>query len=218
MGRIAVGILDFFFPPKCPFCQGLLGPGETLLCAACQRELPWLAGKEVERKGGCFSRCVSPLRYAGLVRQSIHRFKFEGQRGYAPAYGVLLAQCVESHEFGTFQAVTWAPVSKKRRRKRGFDQGELLAQGVARHLAVPCLPLLKKVRHTPPQSGLQEEAQRRGNVLGVYEVAKGRNISGQRILLVDDVITSGSTLEECAGELLTAGAAEVLCVTLARAK
>ena len=82
-------------------------------------------------------------------------------------------------------------------------------------LEVPALPLLSKTRDTPPQSGLEEAGQRRANVLGVY---RAPDAAGLRVLLADDVVTTGSTLSECARTLLTAGAAEVVCVTLAQAR
>lgn len=83
-------------------------------------------------------------------------------------------------------------------------------------LEVPALPLLSKTRDTPPQSGLEEAGQRRANVLGVYRAPDAA--AGLRVLLADDVVTTGSTLSECARTLLTAGAAEVVCVTLAQAR
>ena len=92
----------------------------------------------------------------------------------------------------------------------------LLAEEAARVLEVPALPLLSKTRDTPPQSGLEEAGQRRANVLGVYRAPDAA--AGLRVLLADDVVTTGSTLSECARTLLTAGAAEGGCVTLAQAR
>ncbi len=210
--------LDLIFPPRCAFCRRLLDREERYLCERCQGVLPWLEGAATEKKGEFFSLCVSPLRYEGDVRESIHRYKFKGISGYAGTYGVLTAQCVRDHLAGRYDLVTWAPLSKKRRRKRGYDQAELLAQAVAQELDCPAAAILCKRRDTPAQSGLKGEAERRANAMGAYECAEPTLAAGKRVLLVDDVVTTGATLSECAKVLLTAGAAEVVCATLAKAR
>ena len=136
--------------------------------------------------------------------------------GYDQQLKELLAQCAAEHFSGEFDTVTWVPVSPRRLRQRGYDQARLLAEEAARVLEVPALPLLSKTRDTPPQSGLEEAGQRRANVLGVYRAPDAA--AGLRVLLADDVVTTGSTLSECARTLLTAGAAELVCVTLAQAR
>ena len=128
-----------------------------------------------------------------------------------------MAQCIADHGLDTFDLICWAPVSKKRRRKRGYDQGELLAREAAKQLGRECVPLLKKVRDTPAQSGLKDPSARRANVMGAYQAVEPALVVGKRILLVDDVVTTGETLSECASTLLMAGAEEVFCVTLAKA-
>ncbi len=210
-------LLDLLFPPKCAFCGKLLKRGERGMCAKCQAALPWLAGAAAEQKGEFYKVCVSPLRYQGEVRASIHRYKFKGGRGYAGLYGTLVAQCVKDHLAGEYDLITWAPLSDKRKRERGYDQAFLLAQAAALELDTAAVELLRKARHTGAQSGVKGEAQRRANVLGAYEVVDGELAEGRRILLIDDVVTTGATLSECARALRTAGAKEVVCATLARA-
>lgn len=209
-------LLDLLFPPRCPFCQKLLAEGEAGLCSACQKNLPWLTGAEAEQKGEFYRRCVSPLRYQGEVRASIHRYKFKGRRGYAGVYGALVAQCIADHLAGEYDLITWVPLSARRRRKRGYDQAALLAGAAGRMLNVEAVPTLGKKRDTPAQSGLKGEARRRANVLGAYDVLNSVQVSGRRVLLVDDVLTTGATLSECARVLRTAGATQVVCATLAR--
>lgn len=209
-------LLDLLFPPRCPFCRRLLTERHALLCPDCQRTLPWLEGDSARRTGEFFGVCVSPLAYRGPVREAVHRYKFSGSRSYARPFGQLMAQCVRDQLDGRFDCVTWAPLSARRLRHRGYDQARLLAEEAARVLEVPALPLLSKTRDTPPQSGLEEAGQRRANVLGVYRAPDAA--AGLRVLLADDVVTTGSTLSECARTLLTAGAAEVVCVTLAKAR
>lgn len=210
--------LDLLFPPKCPYCQRLLEGSYVPACPQCQPLLPWLVGAQGERKIDFADRCLSPLGYRGSVVESIHRFKFSGRASYARPYGILVAQCVRDNWKEPLDAVTWTPLSGPRRRSRGYDQAQLLAKWTARELGLPLLGMLDKVRDTPPQSGLEEDAQRRANVLGAYRLRKEARPANMRLLLVDDVVTSGSTLSECARLLSGGGAASVLCATLAQAR
>ena len=128
-----------------------------------------------------------------------------------------MAQCVRDHLKEEADGVTWAPLSRKRRRKRGFDQAELLARELGANLSLPVVSLLEKSRHTQPQSSLSDPSQRRANARGAYRLRPKGQVEGRRWLLVDDVVTSGSTLGECAYLLKQAGAEKVWCVTLAQA-
>lgn len=211
-------LLDLLFPPKCTFCGGLLSQSGLLMCPECQRTLPWLEGAAAEKKVEFAELCVSPLRYQDDVRQSIHRFKFTGRRWYARTYGVLTAQCVQDHLTGEYDLISWVPVSRKRRRQRGYDQARLLSDETGAHLGLEPVELLRKIRDNPAQSSLKDAAQRRANVMSVYEAPWPERAAGRRILLVDDVVTTGETLSECARTLRMAGAEAVVCVTLARAK
>ena len=188
------GMLDLLFPPKCPFCRMVLDEPRAPVCPDCQEKLPWLIGERGKRRVNFTKGCVSPLRYRDSVREAIQHYKFTPNPAYGEPFGMLMTQCVQDHpEIGS-DLITWAPLSRKRRWKRGFDQAELLARTIGRELGIPVLPTLNKIRDTPPQSGLEEDAARRANAMGAYELRQGETISGKRILLVDDVVTSGSTL------------------------
>ena len=119
-------------------------------------------------------------------------------------------------EMTDFDILSWIPVSPLRRFFRGYDQCKLLAQAVAEELNVHPLPLLKKVRHNQPQSRIKDDAARRANVLGAYRVTNPDSVAGKRILLLDDVITTGATAGECARMLWLAGAKSVNCAAVAR--
>ena len=216
--KISEVLLNLLFPPKCIFCGQILERSGLLLCPDCQQSLPWLVGNSAERKIEFISLCVSPLRYKEPVDASIRRFKFSGRSWYAKSYGVLTAQCVQDHLAGKFDVISWVPVSRKRRRERGYDQAYLLAQETAANLAMPLVPMLEKVRHNKAQTSLEDDAARRANVLGAYRVPDPAQVSGKRVLLVDDVVTTGQTLSECARTLRMAGARDVICVTLAKAR
>jgi ComF family protein len=114
-----------------------------------------------------------------------------------------------------FDCLTWIPVSRIRKFTRGFDQVELLAQAVGRELGITPVPMLKKIRHNRRQSSIAGQAQRRANVLGAYRIENALEIQDKRILMLDDILTTGSTASECARMLLTAGAKEVHCAAMA---
>ena len=189
-------LLDLFFPPKCPFCGKVLD--HAGICPACEKALPWTeegAGLR-ELPGGL--QCAAPLWYEGKVREGLLRFKFQGARAAAGPLGELVARCAAERFSGAFDVVTWVPVSRRRLRSRGYDQARLLAESACRLWEVRPEQLLQKITDNPAQSGLTEEAARRANVLGVYEAAEPERIQGYRILLVDDICTTGATLAECA--------------------
>ena len=112
--------------------------------------------------------------------------------------------------------ITWTPVSEKRLRQRGYDQAMLLAMAAALALDDVAVETLKKCRDTPAQSSLENADQRRSNVVGVYEIVDPELIAGKRVLLIDDIITTGSTLEEASNTLMKAGAASVMAAAVAQ--
>lgn len=219
MSRPLGALLDLLFPPRCVFCRRLLHRGEEGICPRCQQELPWALGAEAEQTGEFFSLCASPLWYQDQVRASFHRYKFKGVRGYSRTYGRLVAQCVQDHLAGRYDLITWVPLSRARLRQRGYDQAMLLASAAALALDDVAAETLCKVRDTEAQSGLgKNDASRRANVLSAYQVTDPALVEGRRVLLIDDIVTTGSTLSECAQVLRTAGATDVVCAALARSR
>lgn len=218
MSRVLDGLLDLLFPPKCPFCHRLLAPGCDPLCPDCRRTLPWLSGTNLETTVELTAGCLSPLAYRDEVRESVHRFKFGGRSGYSAIYAALMAQAVrERWPDVRFDAVSYVPLSRRRRRKRGYDQAQLLARDISVRLGLPCMCTLRKCRHTAAQSMQTDAGSRKVNVMNAYKPAREYDLSGKTLLLCDDVVTTGSTLSECARVLRTAGASKVYAVTLARA-
>lgn len=216
--RCSAALLDLLFPPRCAFCGALLADGEEGFCTQCRRTLPWTTQEGPPKRCAGLAQCLSPLWYQDVVRRSFHRYKFRGRTVCAGTYGRLMAQCVLDRLEGEFDLLTWVPLSKKRRRRRGYDQSLLLAQAVAGELGREVTPTLEKVRDTRAQSSLEQAELRHANVKGVYAVPVPETVDGKCILLVDDIVTTGSTLSECAQALLAAGAGHVSAVTLARAR
>lgn len=210
-------LLDLLYPPKCPFCGRVLERGEEDWCASCQEELPWTEpgdGKTVE----FCDTCLSPLWYRDGVRNGMRRYKFNGGRGHARLFGALAAQCLQDRWEGPVDLITWVPLHPGRRRKRGYDQAELLARRVGELMGLPVEPALEKIRITAVQSQTGENEARKSNVQGAYRALPGLDLAGKRIVLVDDVATSGATLSECATALRQAGAEAVVGLTFARAR
>jgi competence protein ComFC len=210
-------ILDLLFPPKCIFCGKLLNKGVSSVCEKCAGALPYAKGTEIRQKGDFFDVCVSPLHYVDNVRKSILRFKFKGATAYAEYYGKLLAKCIRENLTEKYELITWVPLSTKRAKDRGYDQAMLLALAAALELDNVAVETLKKTSHIQAQSSIADKDARKINVSGAYEATDPELIAGKHILLIDDIITTGSTLSECARTLLMSGAEAVVCATLARA-
>lgn len=206
-------ILDLLFPPKCPLCRKVLPPGQHRLCHSCQDAT---VSQHTQIEGTFFSQCLICLSYQGKVRKAVHRFKFEDQPGYATAFGGLIAQAVARKYADNYDLVTWIPVSAKRLRERGYDQAMLLAQATAHCLGTEAVKTLEKNTDNPRQSSIQDPALRKANVRDVYCAVDTQRIQGKGILLIDDVITTGATMDEAARTLLEAGAGYVVGAALAR--
>ncbi len=208
-------LLSTLYPSKCILCESLLGEDETDLCRSCREKVQeYPKGKF---KISFVARWGAIWYYKDDIRSSILRYKFLRRLPYGAAYGRLLAMKLLQSGMVDFDVLTWVPISFRRRWKRGFDQVAVIAKATAKELGCEAQPVLKKVRHNKPQSRETSHAGRRANVLGAYRVKDASAIQGKRILLIDDIITSGATVSECAKTLLSAGAKEVICAAVAAA-
>ena len=209
-------LLNLLFPPKCLLCRHILKDEELDLCRTCRVDGPECTN--YQKKIPFIDSWTAVWYYEDNARRSLLRYKFGGKRGYAQGYGRLLAmKLLEAHPEG-FDILTWVPVSRLRKFRRGYDQVELLAQFVGTELGLEPMPLLQKIRHNRPQSGIIGDAKRRANVLGVYRVGNPAILQEKNVLLLDDIITTGATAAECARVLLTAGAKEIHCGAVAVAR
>lgn len=206
-------IQELLFPRKCVLCQKLLSREETDLCHNCRQDTS--QRPKTTKKLPHIAQWYAMWYYEGSVRESLHRYKFRNRPSYSQSYGRLLAMQLSQQFSEGYDVITWVPISAKRKRKRGYDQVELLAESVSKELGIPAVAILKKVVDNPPQSGISGYAQRKANVLGVYECVVSPE--GKRILLLDDILTTGATASECARMLLTAGAKQVYCAAIAAA-
>ncbi len=214
--KILNWLWDLLFPPKCLLCRCVLKEHELDLCHKCRADGPDCTNSR--KKLPFIDSWAAVWYYEDTARRSVLRYKFGGKRSYAIGYGRLLAMKLQEQHPEGFDLLTWVPVSTLRKFTRGYDQVELLARSVGRELNLQPMPLVKKIRHNRPQSRIIGDAQRRANVLGVYRVEVPEILQGKKILLLDDIITTGATAGECARVLLTAGAKEIHCGAMAVAR
>ncbi len=208
--RILHWFLDLLYPPRCTICQNLLRKQETGFCKKCLKSCEEL--EDPIRRGRFFKQCHALFPYSEDIAASVRRYKYRGMSQYADFYGQKIAMVLLRRSVKP-DLITWAPLSRKRRSERGYDQAELLARAIAKNLGIPCVRTLKK-KHIPPQTQQTSAEARQGNVRNAYSMTD-TDVRGKRILIVDDVLTTGATLSECSSVLLIAGAASVECATIA---
>lgn len=207
---------DLLFPPRCVFCGCVVSPGARV-CRKCAREAVETGGTRYMNLSvnGENIKCAALYAYRGVVRDSIVDFKFNGRREYAVFYAERLAEQIPRSFSGVrFDAVSAVPISAARKKKRGYNQSELIAKPLAKRLGVPYGEFLVKTGDNPEQHFLGKE-QRAANVRGVYR-ARGESARDKSVLLVDDIVTTGATLSECARVLYGAGARFVACAAVAQ--
>ena len=194
--------------PQCPVCgspfrsDAALSHSPTHRCGTCRETPP------------SFTQAVSAGRYEGVLAEAIRGCKYRNIVKLIPALSPLLRPVLDA--LPAADAVVPVPLHPRRLRQRGFNQSLLLAAWVSRSVERPLWPdALRRIRWTESQITL-DRAQRRSNVRGAFKVRRPGQVAGRRVLLVDDVYTTGATANECARVLRRAGAEEVYVVTLAR--
>lgn len=224
MGGLA---LDLLFPRRCVGC----GRYGDLLCRNCAASLsralpprcprcwqPWAAGSvclSCQEEPPSFDGATTPYIYEGTARKALWALKYDGVSALAGPMGHLMAEHWEQAGI-TVDVVVPVPLHPRRRRQRGYNQSALLAREVARRCGLPLAEeSLRRIRMTPPQMRTTDLAQRRHNVAGAF-AAGSQQVKGQRVLLIDDVMTSGATLDACAKALRQGGARSVWGLTFAR--
>lgn len=214
--KLLEALLDLLYPPRCMICQRFIEPKEKPVCRACLDRLPEHEGADPQVKYA--QRCVATFFYEKDLREAFLRFKFQNRDHYADQFGKWMCATIRDKLEGRYDCITWAPVSRRRLRERGFDQSERLCMVIARELGLPVERLLQKTRHTKRQSELNDASMRAANASGAYSVVDPAKVAGRRILLIDDIVTTGATLAECSRVLRTAGAESVVCAVLAAAR
>lgn len=228
---------SLFYPATCVVCSANIGNGEYLcadcshraprivapFCAKCSEPFPGAITQSFrcancEHRTVYFDCAVAAYRSRGLVRKVLHQFKYGRQRHLRyPIASWLVESLSDPRLRGRhFDLIVPVPLHPARERERGFNQAALLAELIAIPAAVPSRPALERIRYTTTQTAY-DRAERMENLRGAFRLRKNRDVRGLRVLLIDDVLTTGSTLSECARVLRRAGAVSVHGATAARA-
>lgn len=208
-------LLALLFPERCLFCRKPVDAGQCF-CSACKKKAPiapLTRRLEAAVPGGAGFPCRSPLSYRREVVEAIRRFKFQGKKSLAKPLARLMAQAADFPEQP--ELIAFVPLSKNHRRERGYNQSEALAEELGKLLGIPVKSVLEKVGENKTQHLLSAKERRR-NVRNVYRASA--EVRGKKILLVDDIVTTGATLRECAGQLYRAGAQRVFALCAADAE
>jgi len=228
---------SLFYPPVCVVCSGNAEPLEYL-CANCQGRAPRITTPfcakcsepflgAITQTFSCancehrllhFDAAVAAYRSRGVVRKLVHDFKYGRQRHLRFPLAEWLAETLRDPRLlgRTFDAIVPVPLHPARERERGFNQAALLADLLASRVARPVRPVLERIRYTTTQTAY-DRAERMENLRDAFRLRKNRDVRQLRVLLIDDVLTTGSTLSECARVLKAAGAISVHAATAARA-
>ncbi len=233
------GILDLIFPRNCLLCGRDLALGEGLyICPECHGSIVLEFGERCPRCGAflgpyayavrdcsicrgkrlAFRRAAAVGLYSGPLREIILRLKYRRLEYLAEPLASMLYGVARKAGLAEQDLLTSVPLHWRRRLRRGFDQADLLSQRLNRFLQIPLSERnLRRIRATASQTGLSE-SKRRENVRGAFKVRRPDEVKGKRVLLVDDVMTTGATASECARTLRRAGAKEVSVLVVARAQ
>lgn len=216
-------ILDLLFPPTCVGCRTV----GRWICEPCWQGMDWLMEHRCARCGefvaerACshppsdrfpFDEVCVAAQFTGAAREAVHALKYEGRHAISGLMGAVMAEAAQRVDA---DVVIGVPLHARRRRERGYDQAQMLARAAARRLERPCSTrALKRARYTTQQVTLDAEARYR-NVAGAFEAHD--EVTGQTVVLVDDVLTTGATMAEAARTLKAAGAARAVALVFATA-
>ena len=230
-------LLDVILPPLCHICHSFIpDAGRLHICPTCLNSLPLVSSPLCpicgipfigvggdHRCGACtlqpphFDAARAHFLYEGSIRELIHTFKYNRNSHLRYPLALLALEGISRFPADyDLNLIVPVPLHRSRLRQRSFNQAVLLGRILSRDLALPMMPdALTRTRATEPQIELSA-AERRVNVKGAFSVRGAERVAGKRILLLDDVMTTGSTMDECAKELKKAGASAVIAVSIAR--
>ena len=204
--RLAEGALDLLYPRKCVGC----GRAGAFLCDVCIAEAP----RAADTTGVGLQLVLAPFEMKGAVQKAVHRLKYNGVRGLSHPMGIAMVQHLERHGVAP-DLIVPVPLHRSRQRERGYNQAALLAREVGGWMRVPVdVGLLERTESAGPQARSASREERQANVAGAFRAR--REAIGKSVVIVDDVTTTGATLQECAAVLRKAGARRAWGLTFAR--
>lgn len=212
---VVEGLKRLLYPARCVMCDKFLEDETYAICMQCQvlvRVNPVVYWRIPHVR-----QWIGLWQYSGEVRDALVRYKFMNRRSYCVTFARELAAHIARSGL-RYDLIGWVPISWQRRISRGYDQVELIAYEMEKHLGCKPVKILRKIRHNRRQSRIRGLEARRKNVRGVYKAVNTELFKGKRVLLLEDIITTGSTVSEAARVIKEAGAKEVLaaCIGVAR--
>jgi ComF family protein len=210
-------LTNFVFPPVCAVCGGKLENLETPICDACWQALEADDGPafDPESRDYTFSQIQAVWKFSEAFQKVIHFLKYDHKRSVGRKMGALMAGAVEKAYFNGVDRLVPVPVHHTRRRERGYNQAEVIGRALSEKAGIALdTGALKRVRKTGTQTKLTKRSRGK-NISGAF-MARG-DFKGGTVMIVDDVFTTGATVNECARALKAAGAEEVRVLTAARA-
>jgi len=225
---------DLLLPPACAVCGALLDQSASIVCPECLSGFEPLTGPLCRRCGQPYpgagpcpdcrenqnrlEKVRSVFTFGGTLQEAVLSLKFNGRTRLAAVFADKIAGAeLPDLDLHSQDFLVPVPLHRSRQAHRGFNQSQLIARRLSRLLGIPLDPWhLQRVRPTPSQFQMKSKKERRENLKGAFSVTGRHSFGGKRICLVDDVVTTGSTLEACADALLKSGARRVAAVTVAR--
>lgn len=226
------GFLRWLYPPKCAFCGKIVENERFAVCDDCLAALPFnlracsVCGTPLDtvygdllclscrKKRRRFKKVYVPLIYKEIVRDGIIGMKFRGKKGRSVTFAAFIFLKLKEENAPRPDLITYVPMHFIRLGQRGYNQAYLMAKALGEMMNVPVVKTLRKIKHTSPQSKLNGRA-RQENLEGAIKPHQAENFSGKTVLLIDDVTTTGTSLNVCAKELKAAGAKEIYAATVA---
>jgi len=229
--------LDFVFPAECQYCGEFLGDARVLLfCRTCWEQIPVITEptcslcgdllpekllnlcKHCQSTPPSMDRVIAATYYESVVRTAIHQFKFCQKTGLGKPLGqLILSRLPANLDISAYQAIISVPLHPQRQRQRGYNQSTILAKEISKTLQIPLIRRnLRRIRQTDEQALLTDRKSRHVNIKGAFRLVDPSSVAGKAVIVVDDVVTTGATVSECARILKRAGAQSVIVLTIAR--
>jgi ComF family protein len=223
---IAKDLLALFFPNYCFGCNGGMVRGEEILCTHCIAELPLLDHGQSDNNP-ILNKFIGrlPLQHGflllkfqkkGIVQNLLHKLKYDNRPEVGERLGKILSRRIIDDGYGNaFDLIIPVPLHKNKRRTRGYNQSATIGDGMGKIMEIPCNDFIVSRKKSTETQTKKSKIERWENVNDAFQVSHPEQVSGKRILIVDDVITTGATIEACAKSLLEAGASEISIACLA---
>ena len=210
-------LLQLIFPPKCIFCDSLLKIGsKRYICDNCYHEIPFNYTEINSR--GYVDKIIAACSYTGIIRKALIKFKFNDRPGFYRTLAQLFVETTGLYDRrDEFDVIVGIPLHKKRKSDRGYNQAQLLAKEISKKTGIAdWSAILERPVYTEAQSLLNRD-KRQKNIKGAFRVLDPKMISGKKVLIIDDIVTTGSTLNECGIILKMCGATYVEAGVIAHA-